>query len=211
MNWRFRNELFIGKLKNMELNDNSMFDKCKLGYNSMGNNKLNKLRIKTLLSLIMLSFVLVSCSISYKFNGASIDYTKTKTISIVDFPNTAELVYPPLTQVFGEGLRDAYSKQTRLQLLKKGGDLHIEGEITGYQLTPMAIGTDSYAAETKLTMTVKVRFTNNKNPEDDFEKSYSASQIFPSTTMLTAVQADLAKTMVADIVDNIYNDTVAKW
>ena len=177
----------------------------------MANNKLNKLRIKTLLSLIMLSFVLVSCSISYKFNGASIDYTKTKTISIVDFPNTAELVYPPLTQVFGEGLRDAYSKQTRLQLLKKGGDLHIEGEITGYQLTPMAIGTDSYAAETKLTMTVKVRFTNNKNPEDDFEKSYSASQIFPSTTMLTAVQADLAKTMVADIVDNIYNDTVAKW
>jgi len=211
MNWRFRNELFIGKLKNMELNDNSMFDKCKLGYNSMDNNKLNKLRIKTLLSLIMLSFLLVSCSISYKFNGASIDYTKTKTISIVDFPNTAELVYPPLTQVFGEGLRDAYSKQTRLQLLKKGGDLHIEGEITGYQLTPMAIGTDSYAAETKLTMTVKVRFTNNKNPEDDFEKSYSASQIFPSTTMLTAVQADLAKTMVADIVDNIYNDTVAKW
>jgi hypothetical protein len=195
----------------MELNDNPMFDKCKLGYNSMGNNKLNKSRIKTLLSLIMLSFVLVSCSISYKFNGASIDYTKTKTISIVDFPNTAELVYPPLTQVFGEGLRDAYSKQTRLQLLKKGGDLHIEGEITGYQLTPMAIGTDSYAAETKLTMTVKVRFTNNKNPEDDFEKSYSASQIFPSTTMLTAVQADLAKTMVADIVDNIYNDTVAKW
>ena len=211
MNWRFRNELFIGKLKNMELNDNPMLDKCKLGYNSMGNNKLNKSRIKTLLSLIMLSFVLVSCSISYKFNGASIDYTKTKTISIVDFPNTAELVYPPLTQVFGEGLRDAYSKQTRLQLLKKGGDLHIEGEITGYQLTPMAIGTDSYAAETKLTMTVKVRFTNNKNPEDDFEKSYSASQIFPSTTMLTAVQADLAKTMVADIVDNIYNDTVAKW
>jgi len=211
MNWRFRNELFIGKLKNMELNDNPMFDKCKLVYNSMANNKLNKLRIKILLSLIMLSFVLVSCSISYKFNGASIDYTKTKTISIVDFPNTAELVYPPLTQVFGEGLRDAYSKQTRLQLLKKGGDLHIEGEITGYQLTPMAIGTDSYAAETKLTMTVKVRFTNNKNPEDDFEKSYSASQIFPSTTMLTAVQADLAKTMVADIVDNIYNDTVAKW
>lgn len=195
----------------MELNDKPMFDKCKIGCNSMNNKKINKSKIKILLSLIMLSFIVVSCSISYKFNGASIDYTKTKTISIVDFPNTAELVYPPLTQVFGEGLRDAYTKQTRLQLVKKGGDLHIEGEITGYQLTPMAIGTDSYAAETKLTLTVKVRFTNNKNPEDDFEKSYSASQIFPSTTMLTAVQADLAKIMIADIVDNIYNDTVAKW
>lgn len=183
----------------------------KIECNLMNNNKMGRSSMRNLVLLIMLSFIVVSCSISYKFNGASIDYTKTKTISIVDFPNTAELVYPPLTQVFGEGLRDVYSKQTRLQLLKKGGDLHIEGEITGYQLTPMAIGTDSYAAETKLTMTVKVRFTNNKSPEDDFEKTYSASQIFPSTTMLTSVQADLAKLMVADIVDNIYNDTVAKW
>ena len=211
MNWKSRNELFIVKLKSMELNNKLMFGMCKIGYNLMNNNKIDRPKIKILVSLIMLSFIVVSCSISYKFNGASIDYTKTKTISIVDFPNTAELVYPPLTQVFGEGLRDVYSKQTRLQLLKKGGDLHIEGEITGYQLTPMAIGTDSYAAETKLTMTVKVRFTNNKSPEDDFEKTYSASQIFPSTTMLTSVQADLAKLMVADIVDNIYNDTVAKW
>lgn len=195
----------------MELNNKLMLGMRKIECNLMNNNKMGRPKIKILVSLIMLSFIVVSCSISYKFNGASIDYTKTKTISIVDFPNTAELVYPPLTQVFGEGLRDVYSKQTRLQLLKKGGDLHIEGEITGYQLTPMAIGTDSYAAETKLTMTVKVRFTNNKSPEDDFEKTYSASQIFPSTTMLTSVQADLAKLMVADIVDNIYNDTVAKW
>lgn len=195
----------------MELNNKLMLGMRKIECNLMNNNKMRRSSMKNLVILIMLSFIVVSCSISYKFNGASIDYTKTKTISIVDFPNTAELVYPPLTQVFGEGLRDVYSKQTRLQLLKKGGDLHIEGEITGYQLTPMAIGTDSYAAETKLTMTVKVRFTNNKSPEDDFEKTYSASQIFPSTTMLTSVQADLAKQMVADIVDNIYNDTVAKW
>ena len=195
----------------MELNNKLMLGMRKIECNLMNNNKMRRSLMKNLVLLIMLSFIVVSCSISYKFNGASIDYTKTKTISIVDFPNTAELVYPPLTQVFGEGLRDVYSKQTRLQLLKKGGDLHIEGEITGYQLTPMAIGTDSYAAETKLTMTVKVRFTNNKSPEDDFEKTYSASQIFPSTTMLTSVQADLAKLMVADIVDNIYNDTVAKW
>lgn len=211
MNWKSRNELFIVKLKSMELNNKLMLGMRKIECNLMNNNKMRRSSMKNLVLLIMLSFIVVSCSISYKFNGASIDYTKTKTISIVDFPNTAELVYPPLAQVFGEGLRDAYSKQTRLQLLKKGGDLHIEGEITGYQLTPMAIGTDSYAAETKLTMTVKVRFTNNKSPEDDFEKTYSASQIFPSTTMLTSVQADLAKQMVADIVDNIYNDTVAKW
>jgi len=167
--------------------------------------------ISFILLFAFISLVWVSCSISYKFNGASIDYTKTKTLSIVDFPNTAELNYPPLSQTFSEGLRDTYSKQTRLQLLKKGGDLHLEGEIVGYQLSPMAIGTDGYSTETKLTMTVKVRFTNNKNPEDDFEKSYSSFRTFPSSNMLTDVQDGLMKEMVTEITDLIYNDTVAKW
>jgi len=160
-------------------------------------------------SVILLS--LVSCKISYKFNGSSIDYTKTKTISISDFPNTAELVFQPLSQEFSEALRDSYTKQTRLQLLKRGGDLHLEGEIVGYQLTPLAISADSYASQTKLTLTIKVRFTNSKNPEEDFEKSYSTFQTFDSSLILTSVQDALMKQMIADIVDNIYNDTVAKW
>ena len=168
-------------------------------------------------SLIKIGFLLSaiiifnSCKIAYKFNGASIDYTKTKSISIADFPNTSELVYAPLSQVFAEKLRDTYTKQTRLQVIKKSGDMHIEGEITGYQLTPMSIGADTYAAETKLTISINVRFTNNKNPNDDFEKKYSAYQTFDSNLMLNDVQDQLLKIMVDEISDNIYNDTVAKW
>ena len=163
------------------------------------------------LLLAVLIFALSGCTISYKFNGASIDYTKTRSISIADFPNTAELVHPPLSQEFSEKLRDVYTKQTRLQVLKRGGDMHIEGEITGYVLTPMAISADTYASETKLTVTIKVRFTNNKNPNDDFEKTYSAYQTFDSNLMLNDVQDELLKTMIDEITDNIYNDTVAKW
>jgi hypothetical protein len=178
------------------------------------NIKDNSTRLKNLnvtLFFIGMTLMVTSCSISYKFNGSNIDYTKIKTISISDFPNNAELVYPPLSQEFSEALRDAYSKQTRLQAIKKGGDLHLEGEIVGYQLTPMAISADSYASKTKITLTLKVRFTNNKNPEDDFDKSYTAFQSFDSTLMLNDVQDQLIKQMISDIVDNIYNDTVAKW
>lgn len=165
----------------------------------------------TFLLLAVLIFTFSSCTISYKFNGASIDYTKTRSISIADFPNTAELVHPPLSQEFSEKLRDVYTKQTRLQVLKKGGDMHLEGEITGYALTPMAISADTYASETKLTITIKVRFTNNKNPTEDFEKTYSAYQTFDSNLMLNDVQDELLKTMIDEITDNIYNDTVARW
>ena len=173
--------------------------------------KVSILKFKYLLTICFACVLFTSCLISYKFNGSSIDYTKTRSISISDFPNTAELVYPPLSQQFSESLRDIYIRQTRLQQIKKGGDLHLEGEIVGYQLTPMAISADSYSSQTKLTLTIKVRFSNNKNPQDDFEKTYSAFQNFDSSKMITDVQDELAKTMISEIVDNIYNDTVAKW
>lgn len=163
-------------------------------------------------SWVLLIFLLMpSCLISYKFNGASIDYSKTKSISIADFPNNAALVYPPLSNNLSEGIRDIYSRQTRLQILRRGGDLELEGEITNYQLTPMAIAADSYSAETKLTLTVKVRFTNNVAPEESFEKTYSAFQTFDSSRMLNDVQEELCNTMIQEIAENIYNDTVAKW
>lgn len=183
--------------------------------NNLFNLSVNKslgYRLPKFLFFICVSVVLSSCTISYKFNGASIDYSKTKTISISDFPNTSELIYPTLAQEFTESLRDVYAKQTRLQLLKKGGDLNIEGEIIGYQLTPMAISADSYSSETKLTITINVRFTNNKNPQDDFvDKKYTAFQTFSSTSMLSDVEAEITKIMITEITESIYNDTVAKW
>ena len=120
--------------------------------------------LRVYMVLLMVALLLPSCLISYTFNGASIDYSKTKSISIADFGNIAELVHPPLAQEFSEKLRDKYQKQTKLKILKVGGDMHLEGEIVGYQLQAMAISADSYASETKLTLTINVRFTDTKNP-----------------------------------------------
>jgi hypothetical protein len=177
----------------------------------IGDWKLEIGNWKSLVVLFTIALLLSGCTISYKFNGSNIDYTKTKTISIAEFTNTAELVYAPLTQQFSEKLRDVYTRNTRLQVLKKGGDMHLEGEITEYYLTPMAISADTYASQTKLTVTVNVRFTNSKNPDDDFEKKYSAYQTFDSSQMINDVQDDLLKTIIEEISDNIYNETVAKW
>jgi hypothetical protein len=172
-------------------------------------NFRTKLHVAILLIIVVL--LLPSCVISYKFNGASIDYSKTKTISIADFPNVAPLVYAPLSNTLSDGIRDLFQRQTRLEQVRRGGNLEIEGEITGYALTPMSVSSDSYAAETKLTITVKVRFTNNVAPEESFEKTYTAYQTFDASQMLTDVQDELCNTMVAEIADQIYNDTVAKW
>lgn len=182
-----------------------------LNKNTVSKNRFLTFKTVQLFVFITVAIISVSCTISYKFNGGNIDYTKTKTIAIADFINTSELVYAPLAQEFSEKLRDVYTKTTRLQLLKKGGDLQLEGEIVGYELTPMAISADTYASQTKLTITINVRFTNSKSPEDDFEKKYIAYQTFDSSRLLTDVQDELHKVIIEEIVDNIYNDTVAKW
>jgi uncharacterized lipoprotein YajG len=173
-----------------------------------------QLQRHTLSSCILLLgalFLLSGCVISYKFNGASIDYTKVKTISVADFTNNAALVYPPLATNLTDGIKDLYQRQTRLEQVRRGGNLELEGEITGYNLTPMSVSADSYAAETKLTITIKVRFTNNIAPEESFEKTYSAYQTFDASQMLSDVQDELCSTMITEIAEQIYNDTVAKW
>lgn len=172
------------------------------------NKRVNK---KHLLWAILICILPVSCTISYKFNGASIDYTKVKTLSVADFPNQAPLVYAPLAQVFTEQLKDTYIRQTRLKTVQQGGDLSLEGEITGYDLSPQAVKEDAYASQTRLKITVRVRFANQTNPEEDFEKLYSAFRDFSNERMITDVQDDLIKEIVEEISDLIYNDTVAKW
>ena len=158
-----------------------------------------------------LLILLTSCTISYKFNGASINYNLIKTISVSEFPIRAALVYPPLSEVFTNALQNAYTRQTRLQMVNANGDLQIEGEITGYDLTPQAVGTDAYATQTRLTISVKVRFTNTKEPQYDFDRTFSAYQDFSSTQMLTDVQDELIETITEELVDLIFNATVANW
>ena len=152
-----------------------------------------------------------ACSISYKFNGANINYQTTHSISITDFPNNAPMVNPTLSNNLTEGIRDLYQRQTRLQVLPKGGDLELEGEIVGYDLTQGAISVDNYASESKLTIRVTVHFTNNIYPEESFDKTYTASQTFDSNRLLNDVQDELCAVMIVEIAENIYNDTVAKW
>ncbi len=160
---------------------------------------------------LMMGVVLAACSISYKFNGASIDYTKIKTITIKDFPNQAPLVYPPLSQEFTEALKDIYIRQTRLQMVSDSGDLDLEGEITGYELTPMAVKEDAWSSQTKLTITIRVRYSNQANPDEDFEQNFSAYREFDATQMLQDVQAELCAEIIEELTDQIYNATVANW
>ena len=167
--------------------------------------------VNRLIVPILLLTVLVGCTVSYKFNGASIDYTRTRTISFKDFTNNAPLVYPQLAPMFNESLKDLFSRQTKLSQVRENGDVAFEGEITGYDITPMSIGDDAIAAETRLTITVNVRYSNKTQPDKNFERKFSAFRNFPNTRTLTQVQGEVCQEIVDEIVETIFNQTLADW
>ena len=161
--------------------------------------------------LLLLLTLASSCTISYKLNGASIDYTTTKTISFEAFPIKAPLVYAPLAVNFNDELTGKFASQTRLEQVRQDGDLQISGAITGYSLSPQAVKADAYAAQTRLTIKVKVKFVNKKNPSEDFEQEFSAYRDFDATRLLTDVQDELCNEMIKELVEQIFNAPVANW
>ena len=173
----------------------------------MDSIKTSNLRICLCLAVMLLT----ACSVSYKFNGASIDYNKTKTIQINDFPIRSAYVWGPMAPLFNNALKDQFASHTKLTQVRRNGDLKIEGEITQYQQRNKSVSAEGYSAQTELSMTVNVRFTNNANHAEDFERQFTATSSYETTLSLNAVQDELVTQMCKEICDQIFNATVANW
>lgn len=170
---------------------------------------MNRRHSFALLFLMVLLFS--ACTISYRFNGASIDYATTKTIQIDNFPIRSAYVWAPMQSIFQNRLTDIYANQTKLRQVKKNGDLQLSGEITGFDQFNKGISSNGYSNLVQLKMTVNVRFVNNKKHTDDFERQFTATTEYDSSQQLNAVQEELVTQMVKDITDQIFNATVANW
>ncbi len=163
------------------------------------------------LMMLMLLTPMGGCTISYKLNGAAIDYQVYKTIYVSQFPIRAALVYPPLQQTFENELLDYITRNTRLSTVDSGRDLQLEGEITGYSLSPQAVTENAYASKTRLTITVRVKYTDTRQESNDVDQTFSAYRDFDSSEMLTDVQDQLCNEISKELVDLIFNATLGNW
>lgn len=160
--------------------------------------------------LLLLSITVQSCWL-YSFTGTNIQ-PDVKTIQIEYFPNNAVLVEPSLSQKFTTDLQDLFLRQTNLDLVKSGGDLQFEGEITGYTIRPMTATAEQTAAQNRLTITVNVRFFNNKLEEDNFEQTFSHYYDYDANVILSGSSLEDAFTEIIErITQDIFNASVAKW
>jgi len=164
--------------------------------------------------ILVFAVIVNACKIGYSFTGASIS-PAVKTVFIDYFANRARVVNPNLSQTFTEKMKDKFVNETGLSMAKDQGDLEFSGEITGYEVRPLSIqqseqGKD-FASLNRLTVTVKVVFTNNKNHDNDFNTSFSAYFDWDSSRSLTEVENTAVDTIVEQLIDDIFNKSVANW
>ena len=165
--------------------------------------------MKKLLICIAVALAAVSCGI-YSFTGTNIQ-PDIKTICIPLVEYKALRVNPSLANSLTEALQDKFRKLTSLEQVDVDGDLELVCEVTGYDVKATAITAGEVAAQNRLTVTVKIEFTNRKYPEDNVSQSFSAYEDFDATQSLDAVEGTLCETIIDKIVEDIFNATVAQW
>ena len=159
---------------------------------------------------ILICFIAISCKVNYSFTGASIA-EDVKTVSINTFQSYAPLANANLSQTFTEALKDKFLSQTNLDLVTDNGDLQFEGSITGYNVTSIAIQGNETAALNRLTITVKVKFTNTKDDELDYETSFSRYTDYESSQNLASIEDGLITEINDQLTQDIFNKAVSNW
>ena len=163
---------------------------------------VHRIGVVTVIAVVLLS----ACHVSFSLNGASIDYTKVKTIQITDFPIRSSYVWGPMSSIFNNQLKDRYANNTRLIQVKRNGDLKIS-----YTQRNKSVSWEGYSSQTELALTVNVRFVNTTNHQEDFERQFTATSTYETTQSLSSVQEELVTQMCKELTDQIFNATVAQW
>lgn len=162
-----------------------------------------------IISSLLLIFFLQSCGI-YSFTGASIS-SEISSVSVSNFVVLAPSSPPVLSNLLSETLKDKFNDETSLSILSNDGDLQFEGEITSYNLKPIAIQADETAAQNRLTISVKVKYTNIKDDEFNYHTSFSRFKDYSSTQELSDVEQQLLEEITQELVEDIFNKALSNW
>ena len=156
------------------------------------------------------AMLMVACTGGYSFTGASIP-PSAKTISVATFPNYAATVNPQLSQKLTDELMQMFASQTPLDVTTEEGDLQVSGEITGYDTRAAALSSNDEVSMNRLTITIKVRFTNAIDPEADFEQQFSRYRDYAASLDFSSVESNLVSEIVTELCEDVFNKAVVNW
>jgi hypothetical protein len=166
--------------------------------------------IPVLFTILFSLVIFTACKVSYSFSGA-VPMVGVKTFTVYYFPNRAKLVNPNLSQQLTDGLSEKMTKQTSYNQIQDGGDLEFSGQITGYDVKPMNIQQGDVAGQNRLTISIKVKYVNNKDHTQDWEKTFAQYEDFESSQSLSTAEDELVRLIIIKLTDDIFNASIANW
>lgn len=164
-------------------------------------------------NILFILTVLVFSGCGYKFNGASIP-PDMKTISVAYIENNAQLVNPELSQLLTESLKERIRTQSKLNIVQTGGDASFDGRITGYDIKPISIqdNANPQAGANRLTITMSVKYTSNKDKKQSFEQPFTAFTDFSlGGRSFQSQEKELVRLVTVQLIENIFNRAFAQW
>ena len=165
--------------------------------------------MRKIISIFLVNIFITSCGI-YSFTGASIP-AEAKTASVTYIKSTVTNSPASLSQIITEGLKDLVLSQTNLDLTESEGDLSFSGQITKYQLIPMAIQANETAGKNRLTIGIKVKYNNSINIEQNFESTFSRYRDFNSSENLADVEDFLIEEITKELLEDVFNKAFVNW
>ena len=167
--------------------------------------------MKSGFKIIIFAFLFIVSSCKY-YNFTGTGKIDANTFQVNYFQNNAPLIEPGIERTFTLELQEIIQNQTNLNLVSQGGELLYEGEIVDYRIAPMTATADQRAAQNRLTVTVMVRFSNNKKEEDNFEKRFSFFHDYPANEQMAGSRLTIALDEIFErITQDVFNESLAKW
>jgi hypothetical protein len=185
--------------------------------------KIEKI-LASFLGVFLVTSLFSSCGI-YSFTGTGKVDESIKTIQIFNVTQQTAGGPSNLAQKFSENLKEYYQRNTRLKLTQVNPDVILEGQITAYEMTPVAPTVNaasqgggfgnSPASDrgglNRLTLSINIKYTNTKDENSSFDQTFSFFQDFPQNQTLSQVESSLIPKLIDQLILDIFNKSAGDW
>ena len=159
---------------------------------------------------VLFAIVPASCGkVTFNMSGAS--FGEARTCQVNFFENRADIVNARLSSLVTDALKDKIQANSSLRLVNSNADVLFEGEITGYTVQPQQVTASGTAAKDRLSVTIKVKFTNVLESEKSFDKSFSRFQEYTGGASLNSVEGGLVEDILKELMEDIFNEAFSSW
>lgn len=170
--------------------------------------------MKLLFSLFLVSLLFAGCwpsSVSFMDKGSMPE--EWKTFSVTTLENNAPNTPLSYATNLSELVKDGIQNNTRLLLntSTEEPEIVIEGEITNYAISPIALQQGDDASQNRLSVSVKFDIFMNAPEEDQMQLTSTRFFDYDSNEDLGTVETQYLEEVSAQIVQDVVNKLLSNW